>query len=340
MKRGRIMFKIKRILALVLASVMLLTFLAACNNEPATTTDDPGQTTTTDGGGGTTTDTTTPGSDPTDDGMDNNARGLSRFEETVTVRIARNVDETMVFAPGQSYEDNIWITEYYDVLGIEIETAWEAVGYPSYNERMNLMIGANELPDAFQVNGAQLVSLVNAGRLVDLQPYVDNWATDFYRENLYSDGGLSMGMSTFNGELMALPRTSVAVGDWHMMVIRDDWRKDLGLPEPQTYDDMIELARAFTGANLDGVPSTGFGFGNDSSETWFTFRGMFNAFGAYSKIWLEKDGQLVYGNVQPEMKTALAAMHEWYKDGIRLGFIRRNDNYIGIFLEEWEKELL
>jgi len=304
------MFKKKRILACILALAIAFAMVAACG--PETSLDDMPP--------AATPKPADPVADPPPvDETDNrtpNERGLSRYDEPVTVRIARNVDETMVFAPGQSYENNIWMTEYYDVLGINVETAWEAIGYDSYNERMNLMIAANDLPDAFQVNGAQLVSLVNANRLTDMQSYVDNWATDFYRENLYADGGLSMEQSTFGGRLMALPRTGVAVGDWHMMVIRDDWRKELGLPEPQTFDDMVNMARAFKDADLDGANAYGFALGNDATETWFTVRGLFNSFGAFSKIWIEKDGGLVYGNVQPEMKTALAAMNEWFNEGL------------------------
>lgn len=44
-------------------------------------------------------------------------------------------------------------------------------------------------------------------------------------------------------------------------------------------------------------------------------RGFFNAYGAYPGIWVEKDGQLAYGAIQPECKTALAALHDMYEKG-------------------------
>jgi len=300
----------KRILAGILVMALAFGMVAACGPEtslddmPPAATPRPSDPV-----------ATPPPVDDTDNRTPNE-RGLSRYDEPVTVRFARNVDPTMVFAPGQSYENNIWITEYYDVLGINLETAWEAEGLPAYNERMNLMIAANDLPDAFQVNGAQLVALVNANRLTDLQPYVDNWATDFYRDNLYADGGLGIEQSTFGGQLSALPRTGVGIGDYHFMMIRDDWRKELGIAEPKTFDDMVNLAHAFVDADIDGAKAYGFAIGNDATETWFTMRGLFNSFGAFSQTWIEKDGKLEYGNVQPEMKNALATFNQWFNDGL------------------------
>lgn len=44
-------------------------------------------------------------------------------------------------------------------------------------------------------------------------------------------------------------------------------------------------------------------------------RGFFNAYGAYPGIWVKKDGQLAYGAIQPECKTALAVLHDMYEKG-------------------------
>ena len=38
--------------------------------------------------------------------------------------------------------------------------------------------------------------------------------------------------------------------------------------------------------------------------------GFFDAFGAHPTIWVEKDGELVYGGIQPECKEALVKLQE------------------------------
>ena len=42
----------------------------------------------------------------------------------------------------------------------------------------------------------------------------------------------------------------------------------------------------------------------------------FAARGAFPMNWIEKDGQVVYGSVQPEMKQALAELSAMYKEGL------------------------
>jgi putative aldouronate transport system substrate-binding protein len=42
---------------------------------------------------------------------------------------------------------------------------------------------------------------------------------------------------------------------------------------------------------------------------------LMGAYGAFPDIWMEKDGQLVYGGIQPEVKTALEKLAEWYRAG-------------------------
>ena len=89
---------------------------------------------------------------------------------------------------------------------------------------------------------------------------------------------------------------------------------------PKTMDELRQVADAFTNKDPDknGKKDTfglamykdifGGGFGN--------VEGLFNGFGAYPNIWIEKDGKLVYGSVQPEMKKALEFIQGLYKDGL------------------------
>ena len=250
------------------------------------------------------------------DGLTADQRSLMKYDPPVTVSFARNVDPNAIFAPGQDYENNVWMTEYRDVLGINLVTAWEAQGLVEYDEKMNLSISSGTIPDMFQVNMGQLMSLINGGRLTDLNWALDNYVSDFFLASLYADGGTSMEQSTMGGKLYSLPRDGVTEGSYQYMLIRDDWRKALNLPEPTTLDDVLKMARAFIDADLDGQNAYGIAISNAPWETWFAMRGAFNIFGAYSKTWIERDGKLVYGEVQPEMKFALANMRSWFEQGL------------------------
>ena len=247
-------------------------------------------------------------------------KGLSKYDSLVTLTYPRYVDTGATFAPGQSYEDNIYITEYRDLLGIEAKIHWEAESVEDYNDKLNRGILANDLPDAFYADMATFSNLLKAGALADLTSIYEEWATPFYKENVFvADNGAGLAKATIDGKLMGIPRAGIAKGAFQFMYVREDWRLKLGMPEPTTYEAMLDLARAFTTQDPDGngVPDTyGFAVSNQFYETWHSFKAMFNMFGAYPMTWLDKGGNAEYGIVQPEMKTALTAFNSWYNEGL------------------------
>lgn len=251
------------------------------------------------------------------DPLTNSEIGFSKYETPVVFTYARNADPNTTFAPGQDYENNIWVTEYRDILGIDVQIAWEAEGLQAYDEKMNLMIASKELPDGMAVNMSQYAKLAQGGLIEEMSSYIDEYATDFYKENLYADDGLSIEQAKVDGKLYGIPKDSVRRGYYYTMFIREDWRTQLGIAEPKTLNDIVEMARAFMAADPDGAGMTyGIAISNKPYETWLSARGVFNAFDAYWDTWIEKNGKLEYGNVQPQVKTALAAMHSWYEEGL------------------------
>jgi putative aldouronate transport system substrate-binding protein len=96
--------------------------------------------------------------------------------------------------------------------------------------------------------------------------------------------------------------------------------KKLNLPEPKTMDDVVKTAEAFVKQDPDGngkADTYGLGINKDIFGYYAAMEGFFNGFHAYPNIWLKDDaGKLVYGSVQPEVKTALAKLQEMYKNGL------------------------
>jgi len=247
-------------------------------------------------------------------------KGLSKYDSLVTLTYPRYVDTGATFAPGQSYEDNIYITEYRDILGIEAKVHWEAESVEDYNDKINRGIISNDLPDAFNADMSTFANLIKANMLYDITDAYEEWATPFYKENVFvADNGAGLEKASIDGRLYGIPRAGIAKGAFQFMYVREDWRLKLGMPEPTTYEAMLDLARAFTTQDPDGngVPDTyGFAVSNQFYETWHSFKAMFNMFGAYPTTWVDKNGKAEYGVVQPEMKTALTAFNSWYNEGL------------------------
>ncbi len=105
-----------------------------------------------------------------------------------------------------------------------------------------------------------------------------------------------------------------------MRWVRYDWRKKLNLPEPKTMADVLKISKAFTkdDPNGDGKNDT-YGLALEKTiikQGFADVTAFFNGYHAYPGIWIKNaDGKLVYGSVQPEMRTALAQLQTMYKDG-------------------------
>ena len=88
---------------------------------------------------------------------------------------------------------------------------------------------------------------------------------------MYSSYGKELLESvTIDGKLMALPSTQVYYG-CNLFWVREDWRKELGLPEPSTLADVEQIIQAFRendpGGNGNiGLPCVATLYGDGSSN--------------------------------------------------------------------------
>jgi len=347
------MKSMKKILSVLLVALMLFTMIAACNTND--TDSQPTQTTSpgTDSSTGTTGDTT-----PADDfgGLRPftyndefpGELGLSKYNEPLTVTYALHLNENVTFPPGQDWDNNIWRTHQEEMLNIYIDVLWVAEGLDNYNQRVNLSIVSGDLPDVMAVEPAQFEALSRSGMVQDMTWALETYASDFLRDQIaYPDAVEAFRQSTVDGQLLGIPRGNAHYRGHHFVFIREDWRRNLDLPEPRTMADLRTIARAFTFDDPagDGRITHGLGFGNSPISTYMSINGFANAFGAFPRSWIEKDGEIVQGSIQPEMRNALEELRSWYDEGILDREFIADDNFAasqkliagrnGIAFAEW-----
>lgn len=116
-----------------------------------------------------------------------------------------------------------------------------------------------------------------------------------------------------DGKLYGLPRVLAEGGNARMpLVWRGDWLKNVGIEKvPETLEEFEEAIYKFTREDPDQN-------GKDDTYglSWSALNAVYGAYGYMPEAWSKKDGQLVYGAVQPEMKQALALLAKWYADGV------------------------
>jgi putative aldouronate transport system substrate-binding protein len=301
--------KLRSIAALVIVLLIALSSVA-CGSAPSTsgeTTAAVTQATSAAGG-----ETTAAGAiDP-----------MAKYSPGITVTSAKSIDDNIAKSQ-KSIPDvltnNIYTKAYEDQLGITLKYDWTAPA-AQYDQKLNTQIAANDLPDYVQCNATQFKMLVDYGVAADLTQVYKDYQIPFISDLMNQDHNAAINQCTIGGKLMALPWVN---GNMYgpQLWIRKDWLANLGLQDPKTMDDVISIARAFTKNDPDkdgknntyGLALTKNLFGDGVGD----LSGFANGYHAYYNGWMDDgSGKLVYSNIQPEFKNALAAVAGMFKEGL------------------------
>ena len=278
---------------------------------------------------------------------------LSKYPETVTVRLGGKMNPNAKIPEGMSFEDNSYTRLLKEDLNIQVEYDWVA-SMSDYDEKMSLCIGSNTVPELMNVNAAQYRALLKYDMIQPMEPYFDDYASDALKSYVESGGEELMDCITNeDGEIMAIPAPNLTAGGVNEMWIRQDWLEALGLEAPRTWDELAEVAEAFVTQDPDGNGEDDtigiLGPGNADhmnavGGNQFGLDPLFSCYQSYPQYWLEgEDGSIEYGSIQPETKTALEEISKLYADGlIDPEMMVRSDSKepllagkVGIFFGPW-----
>lgn len=345
--------KIKRVLMLFAASVMLVTQLAACGSggtgsekeeeslktQPSETENEAEKSGASEDAGETEdSDIMTP---------------FGRYEEPVTITTAKVAITNPHFPEGKSSSDNVTIDWIKEKLNVDVDILWEADG-SEYINKLSLAITSGGLPDMIFVSDYSMFkTLVENDMLADLTEAYEKCAGNYMKSTFDSYGGKNLEPCTFDGKLYAIPGASL--GYTHdVLWIRKDWLDKLGLEEPKTLEDIKNIAREFIekdpggngagntiGIAVNATQPVG-GCGNYGG-----LEPIFNMLGVYPRQWMEdENGQVYYGSTVPEMKEGLQIARDMYDEGlIDKSFVIRtnpgelsaliNSNQVGMYFGQW-----
>lgn len=280
--------------------------------------------------------------------------------DPVPVHIA-HYDRVGEALSGDDKVDDNWFTRAIEEK-LNIDLIYdEMIPSTSYYETLSLLVASGELPDAFVVNDSLLQELAEADMLYDMTEIYDTYASDFLKDIYNRTGSVIFDNITFDGKLLALPRSETGDSSAAMVYIRKDWLDAVGLDEPQTLDDVVEIARAFKNNDPDGngVDDT-WGFGVQANfyrqscgatASAASLEGVFHAMKSYPSLfyWNDDHTEVLYGGIQPETKKALAFIADLVKEGlVQKNFATMsNDEVIeaalsgkcGIAMEPWHAYL-
>ena len=228
-----------------------------------------------------------------------------------------------------TYTDNAYTRYIKSVINVQNVDVFEA-NDSQYDTNVSMVISMGSLPDIMVVSSQDEVEqLVEAGLIENLTESYNNCISDRIRKMYESYGDSLKDMVTYDGKIMALPETNITDGP-NLVWLRKDWMDKLGLSEPHTIDDVVNIVKHFisedpgnNGEDASGKPNT-VGLAVDTDVTGecgysseFLLDIIFACFGAYPKQWImNDDGEIVYGSVTDEAKEALSYINSLYNQGV------------------------
>lgn len=207
-------------------------------------------------------------------------------------------------------EDSYAVKEIEKVTNTDLEIM--QVTTSELDKKLNILLASGDIPDIIQCESETMeAELLESGILLPIDEYWDkypnikNARTDEIWDLMrYNDGKIySIGIKNPNPLFI----TSY----------RKDWLDKFGMEVPQTIDEYCEFARKVALEDPDGNGQKDtFAFGGHKVIDVYQFDHIFGAYGALPNYWMKKDGELVNGSVQPEMKEALKTLNELYTQGV------------------------
>ncbi len=248
---------------------------------------------------------------------------LGKYEPPISLSTVKIFSSAIKFAPGETPEKNIWTEGYLKDLGIDMKVEWTVTGDEpggAGEQKLNIAIASNDLPDIIPVNAKQLKQLVDNDMAEDLTEVLAKYASPQLKEFLEVNEGMALKTSTFDGKVLALPAVASSIDSAAMLWIRKDWLDKLQLTEPKTMEDVLKISAAFTHQDPDGNGKADT-FGLGASKDLYAgglhdLTGFLEGYHAYRNLWIkDAEGKLVYSGIQPEVKTALTKLREMFEDG-------------------------
>jgi putative aldouronate transport system substrate-binding protein len=207
-------------------------------------------------------------------------------------------------------EDSIILDAWQKNTNTKIHFQWAQTD--SYDTQLAAIVASKKLPDVIKMDNVNAAGLIKQGVLVPLDDYLEKDMPNFLShisdsEKAYitnPDDGKIYGV----GLIMDIPAAMSTM-------VRKDWLQNVGLQEPETWDDWVKVWTAFKekDANGNGDP-------NDEIPLAIIYNNFYfleNAFGIKSNGHFSVvDGKYVYDPENPAYGDFLDAMRELYAKGI------------------------
>ncbi|MFD0713820.1 extracellular solute-binding protein [Paenibacillus sp. GCM10027626] len=290
--------------ALLLGLISAFLLLAACGNGGN------GGNAGSDNQKGNQAETNTPGQEKGNSGNEAAAGPNGKYDPPIELSTIRMISPEQYFDEGEKIDNNAIYSYYENKFGIKLKNKWTVTN--DYDSKLKIAIASNDLPDFYRVPASDLQQLIDNDMIMDLTELWDKQTTELTKQEFTKDGGRQLKTATFGGKLMAIPQTNSPFNRMGFVWVRQDWLKEMNLPEPKTMADLLAISEAFAKRDGGGKGKT---YGLLLSQN-LSLSGFFSGYHLYPGQWVkDENGQLMYGTLNPSMKEALQQLQTMFKAG-------------------------
>ncbi|MFC6547332.1 extracellular solute-binding protein [Cohnella cellulosilytica] len=224
-------------------------------------------------------------------------------EKPITITITMM---TQYFGSEPPTKDNEAMKLIEEHIGVDLDVNWQPSG--GYTDKYTAMMAAGDLPQIVMIDNARNPAMINAvrsGAFWEIGSYLKDYP------NLGKLSEIALKNSSIDGKVYGIPRARQMAREG--ILIRKDWLDNLGLAEPKTFDELMNVVKEFTISDPDkngqndtiGIPSAGSAQGLD----------MFAIYEGAPNQWrVEEDGQFVPSFMTEEYQKVLAQYREMYQN--------------------------
>jgi putative aldouronate transport system substrate-binding protein len=304
--------KTKKILILILVIAMMFSILSAACSSSISTKDS--------------SDANSASTSSTSKDADNDGRemignmyktGLPIVKEKATYRM---VAKPRAF--NGDFEEMILLNRIEEMINVHIE--WDCIPATQYDEKKNLMLASDDLPDAFfgpfTLSTEDIVTYGPEGVFIPIEDLLKEYAPRVMK--IMEEHPMMRKVCTApDGHIYSVPRAKqLGYNDApDQMFMYKPWLDKLGLQVPDTLDEFYKVLTAFKTQDPNG--------NGQADEIPFTFRynvqhqGHYSLFGSFGRadntehLVIEND-KVVFTANQPEYKEAISYFHTYFKEGL------------------------
>ena len=221
------------------------------------------------------------------------------------------------------WETNRFFQRMQERTGVVLELR-QHTDLEAWTERKKEIAAGEDLPDALfkaQLTPAETMDMAESGILIDLKPYLAEYAPDLWRL-LEANPDYLAAVTLPDGTIPALPAINeLAPND--LMWINTSWLQTLKMELPATAEELTEVLRAFkTGdpnrnGRADEIPLTFIGM--------WELRFLGHAFGLVDNDYYlhVKDGMVASGLTTEENRAFLTWLHQLWEENLldHTGFV-------------------